>query len=94
MVDDRQLSQSRAETLLGAERGSVAAGDYIKRIEMILDRLDDATRPEQMNAIGLRFHALTGNMRGRFAVTVSANWRITFGWSEKDAIDVDLEDYH
>jgi len=25
---------------------------------------------------------------------VSGNWRITFGWDEADAIDVDLEDYH
>jgi plasmid maintenance system killer protein len=24
----------------------------------------------------------------------SGNWRITFGWTEGDAIDVDLEDYH
>jgi proteic killer suppression protein len=40
------------------------------------------------------FHALTGNMRGRYAVSVSRNWRITFAWSGTDAIDVDLEDYH
>jgi plasmid maintenance system killer protein len=33
-------------------------------------------------------------MKGRFAVTVSANWRVTFGWLDKDAVDVDLEDYH
>jgi len=24
----------------------------------------------------------------------SGNWRITFGWMDGDAIDVDLEDYH
>jgi toxin HigB-1 len=30
---------------------------------------------------------------GRFAVDASGNWRITFGWTEGDAIDVDLEDY-
>ena len=24
----------------------------------------------------------------------SGNWRITFGWNEGDAVDVDLEDYH
>jgi proteic killer suppression protein len=47
-----------------------------------------------MNAPGLRFHRLTGNMKGRYAVTVSANWRITFAWSGQDAVDVDLEDYH
>lgn len=67
---------------------------YTKRIGMILDRLDEATRPAQMNVPGLRFHALAGNMKGRYAVTVSANWRITFGWSGDDAVDVDLEDYH
>jgi proteic killer suppression protein len=37
---------------------------------------------------------LSGNFVGRYAVWVSRNWRITFGWSGDDAIDVDLEDYH
>ena len=68
--------------------------EYAVRIGMILDRLDTATEPRQMNATGLRFHALTGNLKGRYAVNVSANWRITFGWLAQDAIDVDLEDYH
>lgn len=61
---------------------------------MILDRLDAASEAEQMNAPGLRFHALKGDMKGRYAVTVSANWRITFGWSGENAVDIDLEDYH
>jgi proteic killer suppression protein len=61
---------------------------------MILDRLDEAARPDQMNAPGLGFHRLAGNMKGRYAVDVSANWRITFAWSGQDAVDVDLEDYH
>ena len=43
---------------------------------------------------GFGFHAFTGDQTGRFALTVSRNWRITFGWSAPDAIDVDLEDYH
>jgi proteic killer suppression protein len=47
-----------------------------------------------MNTQGLHFQALTGNMRGRYAVTVRANWRITFAWDGSDAIDVDYEDYH
>jgi plasmid maintenance system killer protein len=25
---------------------------------------------------------------------VSGNWRVTFGWIEGDAVDIDLEDYH
>jgi toxin HigB-1 len=64
------------------------------RLRLILNALNDATRPEQMNIPGLRFHALRGQRTRRYAVWASGNWRITFGWAEEDAIDVDLEDYH
>ncbi len=66
----------------------------VPRITRILDVLDAALEPEDMNLPGLHFHALTGNHAGRYAVTVRANWRITFGWDERDAIEVDYEDYH
>jgi len=59
------------------------------RIANILRALDDASRPEDMNLPGFRFHALVG-----YAVNASGNWRITFGWSDGEAVDVDLEDYH
>jgi proteic killer suppression protein len=64
-----------------------------RRIANILRSLDDAARPEDMNLPGFRFHALAGGDRGRYAVNASGNRRITFGWSEGDAIEVDLEDY-
>ena len=64
------------------------------RITRILDVLDAALEPEDMNLPGFHFHALTGNHAGRYAVTVRANWRITFGWDNQDAIEVDYEDYH
>lgn len=64
------------------------------RIRRILLRLDAAVVPAQMNAPGLRFHPLRGKDKGRFAVWASENYRITFGWSGEDAIEVDLEDYH
>jgi proteic killer suppression protein len=64
------------------------------RIRRILLALDASTRPEQLNLPGLNFHALKGADKGRFSVWVGGNYRITFGWSADDAIDVDLEDYH
>lgn len=64
------------------------------RIRRVLLALDAASRPEDMNLPGFGFHALIGRDKGRYAVTVSGNWRITFAWDEGDAIDVDLEDYH
>ena len=56
--------------------------------------LDAALSPADMDVPGLRFHALSGDMAGRYAVRVSGNWRLTFSWHGEDAADVDLEDYH
>lgn len=64
------------------------------RTERMLDRLDTAVRPEDMNLPGYQFHRLTGNRKGSYAVSVTGNWRITFRFDGEDAIDVDLEDYH
>jgi proteic killer suppression protein len=68
--------------------------DRAKRISMILDRLDASIRPTDMNLPGLDFHSLSGDNKGRYAVKVSGNWRITFGWEKEDAVQVDFEDYH
>lgn len=67
---------------------------HADRIRRILDRLDAATRPEDMNLPGYKFHGLKGDRKGTFAVSVSGNRRITFGFVEGDATDVNLEDYH
>ena len=64
-----------------------------EKISRILDALDAASKPGDMNVPGLRFHQLRGKPR-RYAVTATANWRITFGWSGENAVDVDYEDYH
>jgi proteic killer suppression protein len=64
------------------------------RIGRILRALNVAEAPADMNLPGLRFHALKGDQRSRYAVSANANWRITFGWERNDAVEVDLEDYH
>lgn len=67
---------------------------HVARVERILAALDAATAPEQLNIPGWRFHALRGDQTGRYALDASGNWRVTFGWNDQDAVDVDLEDYH
>lgn len=66
----------------------------VPRIQRILDRLDVAARPEDMNVPGFRFHGLKGDRRGTYAVSASANMRVTFRMESGDALDVNLEDYH
>lgn len=87
----RSKGLARFATVGDASRLSVP---NVARGRRILAALDAATLPQQMNLPGYRFHALQGEARGRFAVDASGNWRITFGWDDQDAIDVDLEDYH
>ena len=64
------------------------------RLRRMLDRLTAIARPEDMNLPGYRFHALKGDRKGAYAVSVSGNWRLTFRFMEGDAVDVNLEDYH
>ena len=66
----------------------------ISRIIRILDLLDDASAPEQLNIPGLYLHPLKGSRKGEWAMSVSGNWRITFRFEGEDVTDVTLEDYH
>lgn len=68
--------------------------DWIARIDRQLDLLNFAKRPEDMDIVTFGFHALKGDQAGRYAMTVSRNWRITFAFDGADAVDIDLEDYH
>ncbi len=74
------------------QRGVQAA--HVDRIRRLLDRLDAATKAEDMDLPGYKFHALKGARRGAFAVSVSGNWRLTFRFVAGEAVDVNLEDYH
>ena len=68
--------------------------DRVDRITRLLDRLDGAKTPQDMNLPGWGFHELKGRRKGEYAVAVSGNWRITFRFDGVDAFDVNLEDYH
>ena len=67
---------------------------HVERLRLILGRLNVATEPRDMNLPGLDLHPLKGDQRGRWAVKVSGNWRVTFGFAGKDVERVDYEDYH
>ena len=43
---------------------------------------------------GWRIHQLSGDRAGRWSLSVSGNWRITFELEHGEIRDLDLEDYH
>ena len=68
--------------------------DWQKRVRVVLISLNAARTLDDLKMTGFGFHALTGDMAGRYSIVVSRNWRITFGWDDSEPVDVDLEDYH
>ena len=68
--------------------------DQLEKIENILAVLDRAAEPDDMDLPGFRLHPLKGNLKGIWAVTVRANWRVIFRFDDGHAADVDLIDYH
>ena len=78
--------------LTGSTRGIQAK--HAGKLELILDLLDHAVEPEQMNFGGSGLHRLKGDMKGHWSVKVSGNWRVTFRFEGGDAHVVNYQDYH
>lgn len=76
----------------GNKAGIIAAHE--RKIKIILQRLNAAIRPEDMNTPGMQFHQLTGNYAGFYSVSVNGNWRIIFKFINQNAEDVNYIDYH
>lgn len=67
---------------------------HANRIRLILAQLQQARSIDDMRIPTLRLHELKGDRQGIWAVTVQANWRITFRFVAGDAEVVNYEDYH
>ncbi|HLK09542.1 MAG TPA: type II toxin-antitoxin system RelE/ParE family toxin [Candidatus Angelobacter sp.] len=57
-------------------------------------RVYASSAPSDMDLPGFRLHALKGKLKGFWAVTVRANWRVIFRFVGNDALDIDYVDYH
>ena len=73
-------------------RGVMA--EHVEKLRDILARLDAARVVADMDLPGFRLHRLRGNLRGYWAVTVRANWRVIFRFADGEASEVDYVDYH
>ena len=67
--------------------------EHAGKLRNILATLHAAPTVAHMDLPGLRLHPLKAGMRGFWAVTVRANWRVVFRFDD-DAEEVDYVDYH
>ncbi len=73
-------------------RGLIA--EHVVKLRDILVRLDAAHAALDMDLPGFHLHPLKGEMKGFWSVTVRANWRVIFRFTDHDVVDVDYLDYH
>jgi toxin HigB-1 len=67
--------------------------EHVGRLRDILATLHAAPSVAHMHLPGYRLHPLKGQLKGFWAVTVRANWRVIFRFQEGHAEDVDYVDY-
>jgi toxin HigB-1 len=67
---------------------------HVEAIRDILSALAAATSPGDLDLPGFALHPLKGKLKGYWAVSVNANWRIVFRFEGTEATDVDYLDYH
>ena len=53
---------------------------------------------EQINDLrippGNRLERLSGDLKGKYSIRISDQWRIIFSWKENNAYEVEIIDYH
>lgn len=67
---------------------------HADRLRLQLAALDTAQTIDDMDIPGYRLHPLKGRMKGRWSISVSGNWRLTFEFEDGNVNILDYEDYH
>lgn len=65
---------------------------HANKISKILTVLNSMSELNDLNSPAYRLHPLTGDLKGLWAVTVQANWRITFKFENENVYIVDYKD--
>ena len=77
----------------GNAKGLVGDIERLRRMLAYIDAADSLGELAVPPNFGL--HALTGNRKGTWSMTLTRNWRLTFTVGENGALtELDLEDYH
>ena len=71
--------------------------DAVDKLRKMLAFLDDMEDPQELRALpSRRVHTLTGDRKGTWSLSVTANRRLTFrvDTGQQEIYDANLEDYH
>ena len=94
MLTARRIRHKGLRLLYAEGDRSKIDSRWVEKIERILAALSIAATPSEMILPGLHYHELKHDRKGKHAVWVTRNYRVTFEWDSEGPYNVDLEDYH
>ncbi|MHB8731484.1 MAG: type II toxin-antitoxin system RelE/ParE family toxin [bacterium] len=91
----RSFQDRDTEAVFQRERSRKFAPDVQRRGLIKLDMLDAAESLDDLRVPpGNRLEKLSGDRKGQFSIRINDQWRICFMWTDGDAYEVEIVDYH
>ncbi|HEX9756492.1 MAG TPA: type II toxin-antitoxin system RelE/ParE family toxin [Nitrospiria bacterium] len=91
----RTFADQRTQELYTTGKAKRFPADVAKRASRKFEYLDLASRLDDLKVPpGNRLHALEGDRKGQYSISINDRWRICFRFIDGDAYDVEICDYH
>lgn len=91
----KSFADKRTKALYETGKAKRFPADVAKRAARKLEYVDLAVSLDDLRfPRGNRLHALEGDRRGQYSISINDQWRICFRFSDGDAFDVEVCDYH
>lgn len=91
----RTFRDRETERVFRRERSRKFPPEVERRALMKLDMIDAAESLDDLRVPpGNRLEKLSGDRKGQCSIRINDQWRICFRWTDGDAYDVEIVDYH
>ncbi len=91
----KTFADRRTQQLYATGRAKRFPSTIAKQSARKLEYLDLATRLGDLKVPpGNRLHALKGDRKGQYSISINEQWRICFRFTNGDVYDVEICDYH
>jgi proteic killer suppression protein len=91
----KTFADKETQQLFIAGKSKRLPSDLLKRAVRRLEYIHYATNLNDLLVPpSNRLHALKGDRKGQYSISINDQWRICFRFIEGDAYDVEITDYH
>lgn len=91
----KSFANRRTQALYVTGKAKRFPPDIAKRAARKLEYVDLATKLDDLRVPpGNQLHALIGDRKGQYSISINDQWRICFRFVDGDAYDVEVCDYH